>query len=131
MMIAVAVPDDEEAEFTERQREVLDVVLALMVEEGDGFSVARIARAASCSKETLYKWFGDRDGILTATVQWQASRVRAYRKSSLRRALRNKKKKWQSGFCENNNMKLFVGREHKKSENAPTPWHKARKAQVE
>ncbi len=76
MMIAAATIDGE-AEFTERQREVLDVVLSLMVEEGDGFSVARIARAASCSKETLYKWFGDRDGILTATVQWQASRVRA------------------------------------------------------
>eukprot|EP00873_Tetraselmis_striata_P030860 jgi/Tetstr1/451124/TSEL_038160.t1 len=35
-----------------------------------------VARRASCSKETLYKWFGDRDGLLTATVQWQASKVR-------------------------------------------------------
>jgi AcrR family transcriptional regulator len=34
-----------------------------------------VARRASCSKETLYKWFGDRDGLLTATVRWQASRV--------------------------------------------------------
>lgn len=66
-----------ETEFTPRQREVLDAVLKLMVETGDGFSVARIARVASCSKETLYKWFGDRDGILAATVQWQASKVRA------------------------------------------------------
>lgn len=65
-----------ESDFTPRQREVLDVVLSLMKEEGAGFSVARIARAASCSKETLYKWFGDRDGILAATVQWQAARVR-------------------------------------------------------
>lgn len=63
-------------EFTERQCEVLDVVLKLMVAEGDGFSVAAVARAASCSKETLYKWFGDRDGLLTATVRWQASKVR-------------------------------------------------------
>ncbi|MBW3095866.1 TetR/AcrR family transcriptional regulator C-terminal domain-containing protein [Pseudohoeflea coraliihabitans] len=70
-------PAAGEADFTPRQREVLDVVLQLMVEEGDGFSVARIAQAASCSKETLYKWFGDRDGILTATVRWQAARVRA------------------------------------------------------
>ncbi|WP_158285764.1 TetR/AcrR family transcriptional regulator C-terminal domain-containing protein [Pseudohoeflea suaedae] len=76
-MISEALQDETENGFTERQREVLDVVLGLMVAEGDGFSVARIARAASCSKETLYKWFGDRDGILTATVQWQASRVRA------------------------------------------------------
>jgi AcrR family transcriptional regulator len=39
--------------------------------------MAAVARRASCSKETLYKWFGDRDGLLTATVQWQASKVRA------------------------------------------------------
>jgi AcrR family transcriptional regulator len=71
---AVALPVDDE--FTERQREVLDAVLKLMVAEGDGFSVAAVARAASCSKETLYKWFGDRDGLLTATVRWQASKVR-------------------------------------------------------
>ncbi len=38
-----------------------------------------MARRASCSKETLYKWFGDRDGLLTATVRWQASRVHAGR----------------------------------------------------
>ena len=62
--------------LSERQQEVLDAVLKLMVAEGDGFSVAAVARAASCSKETLYKWFGDRDGLLTATVRWQASKVR-------------------------------------------------------
>ncbi|OCW55724.1 TetR family transcriptional regulator [Hoeflea olei] len=62
--------------MSERQQEVLDAVLKLMVAEGDGFSVAAVARAASCSKETLYKWFGDRDGLLTATVRWQASKVR-------------------------------------------------------
>src|SRR5690606_11389623 len=38
-----------------------------------------VARRASCSKETLYKWFGDRDGLLTATVQWQATKVRVPR----------------------------------------------------
>ena len=49
--------------FSPRQREVLGAVLDLMVEEGDGFSMAAVARRASCSKETLYKWFGDRDGL--------------------------------------------------------------------
>jgi AcrR family transcriptional regulator len=63
-------------EFSVRQREVLDAVLALMVEEGDGFSMAAVCRRASCSKETLYNWFGDRDGLLAATVRWQASKVR-------------------------------------------------------
>ncbi|MEZ5812146.1 MAG: TetR/AcrR family transcriptional regulator C-terminal domain-containing protein [Rhizobiaceae bacterium] len=65
-----------EPEFSPRQREVLDAVLALMVEEGATFSTAKVARAAACSKETLYRWFGDRDGLLTATVRWQASKVR-------------------------------------------------------
>ncbi len=62
-------------DLSARQREVLDVVLQLMVEAGDAFSLAKVAKRASCSKETLYNWFGDRDGLLTATVQYQASKV--------------------------------------------------------
>lgn len=62
-------------DLSARQREVLDVVLQLMLEAGDGFSMAKVCRRASCSKETLYNWFGDRDGLLTATVQYQASKV--------------------------------------------------------
>lgn len=69
---------DSQAEaLTPRQLAVLDAVLGLMVEKGDQLTMAAVARRASCSKETLYKWFGDRDGLLTATVQWQASKVRA------------------------------------------------------
>jgi AcrR family transcriptional regulator len=63
-------------QLTERQKDVLDAALALMMEAGDQLTMTGVARRASCSKETLYKWFGDRDGLLTATVQWQASRVR-------------------------------------------------------
>lgn len=63
------------SEFTPRQREVLGVVLDLMVEAGDDFSLAKVCKRASCSKQTLYSWFGDRDGLLTATVRWQASKV--------------------------------------------------------
>ncbi|WP_353181714.1 TetR/AcrR family transcriptional regulator C-terminal domain-containing protein [Bosea sp. (in: a-proteobacteria)] len=63
--------------LTARQQAVLDAVLSLMVERGSGLTMTAVARRASCSKETLYKWFGDRDGLLTATVQWQASKVRA------------------------------------------------------
>ena len=58
-----------------RQQAVLDAVLDLMVEAGDQLTMDAVARRASCSKETLYKWFRDRDGLLTATVRWQASRV--------------------------------------------------------
>lgn len=64
-------------EPTPRQGEVLDAVLDLLVESGDALTMNAVARRASCSKETLYKWFGDRDGLLAATVRWQASKVRA------------------------------------------------------
>lgn len=62
---------------TARQQAVLDAVLDLLVEGGDQLTMTAVARRASCSKETLYKWFGDRDGLLAATVRWQASKVRA------------------------------------------------------
>ena len=65
-----------ETALTERQKDVLDAALALLVEAGDKLTMTSVARRASCSKESLYKWFGDRDGLLTATVQWQASKVR-------------------------------------------------------
>jgi AcrR family transcriptional regulator len=60
-----------------RQEEVLDAVLDLLAEGRDALTMSAVAERASCSKETLYKWFGDRDGMLTATVRWQASKVRA------------------------------------------------------
>jgi AcrR family transcriptional regulator len=62
-------------ELTARQQAVLDATLAALVEEGDALTMSSVSRRASCSKETLYKWFGDRDGLLTATVRWQASKV--------------------------------------------------------
>lgn len=68
--------DSERGEgMSARQQAVLDAVLGLLVEAGDQLTMTAVARRASCSKETLYKWFGDRDGLLTATVQWQASKV--------------------------------------------------------
>lgn len=70
-----AVMVGEEA-LTPRQQEVLTAALELLVEGREGLTMAAVARRASCSKETLYKWFGDRDGLLTATVQWQAAKVR-------------------------------------------------------
>ena len=62
--------------LTERQRAVLDATLELIVKGQRPLSMIAVARAASCSKETLYRWFGDRDGLLTATVRWQAAKVR-------------------------------------------------------
>ena len=70
-------PASGDAGFSARQNEVLEVALKLLVEGGDkALTTAALARAANCSKESLYKWFGDRDGLLAAIVTHQASRVR-------------------------------------------------------
>ena len=73
--MGVALKQRDEV-FTPRQQVVLTAALDLLVEGGDALTMTAVARRASCSKETLYKWFGDRDGLLTATVQWQAAKVR-------------------------------------------------------
>ena len=62
--------------LTERQEQVLDATLELLIEHAAGVTMIAVARKASCSKETLYKWFGDRDGLLAATVRYQASKVK-------------------------------------------------------
>ncbi len=75
-MRAAADTESGTREPNPRQEEVLDAVLDLLAEGGDALTMSAVAQKASCSKETLYKWFGDRDGLLTATVQWQAAKVR-------------------------------------------------------
>ena len=75
-MLDRAAANTGESEISPRQRELLAVTLDLMVEAGDGLTMKAVAHRANCSKETLYKWFGDREGLLTATVQWQAAKVR-------------------------------------------------------
>ncbi|MCF3640538.1 TetR/AcrR family transcriptional regulator C-terminal domain-containing protein [Rhizobium sp. TRM95111] len=66
-----------ENDLTERQSAVLDCALALLVEGGErALTTAGVARAANCSKESLYKWFGDRDGLLSAMIGHQAGKVR-------------------------------------------------------
>ncbi|MBO6755977.1 MAG: TetR/AcrR family transcriptional regulator [Roseibium sp.] len=62
--------------FTPRQKAVLEHALGLLVEGGEkALTTAGLARTANCSKESLYKWFGDRDGLLAAVVAYQASKV--------------------------------------------------------
>ncbi|MFN0264233.1 TetR/AcrR family transcriptional regulator C-terminal domain-containing protein [Tepidamorphus sp. 3E244] len=69
-----ALPD---ATFSDRQNEVLQTALRLLVEGGEkALTTAALARTANCSKESIYKWFGDRDGLLASIVTYQASRVR-------------------------------------------------------
>ncbi|CAH0341217.1 TetR/AcrR family transcriptional regulator [Rhizobium sp. CECT 9324] len=69
----------QNTEFTPRQNAVLAEALRLLVEGGDkAVTTAGLARAANCSKESLYKWFGDRDGLLSAMISYQASKVRTF-----------------------------------------------------
>lgn len=64
-------------EFSARQIAVLEEALRLLVAGGEkALTTAGVARAANCSKESLYKWFGDRDGLLSAMIAYQASKVR-------------------------------------------------------
>ena len=59
-----------------RQLEVLEAALGVLVRDGGRLTMSAVAAEANCSKETLYKWFGGRDGLLTAIVRWQAAQVR-------------------------------------------------------
>jgi len=71
-------------ELTPRQRDVLERALELLVAGGEkAVTTAGLARAANCSKESLYKWFGDRDGLLAAIIAHQASKVRGFKDTGL------------------------------------------------
>jgi len=71
--------DGAEQGFTPRQHAVLERALELLVAGGErALTTAGVARAANCSKESLYKWFGDRDGLLAAMIAHQASKVRGF-----------------------------------------------------
>ncbi|WEK49804.1 MAG: TetR/AcrR family transcriptional regulator [Candidatus Kaistia colombiensis] len=64
--------------YSPRQNAVLESALGLLVEGGErALTTAGVARAANCSKESLYKWFGDRDGLLAAMITFQSSKVKA------------------------------------------------------
>jgi AcrR family transcriptional regulator len=52
---------------------VLDATFELLVERGyQGTTMAAVAERAGSSKETLYAWFGSKQGLFTALVRRQA-----------------------------------------------------------
>lgn len=70
------VAADPAETYSPRQAEVLERALELLVEGGEkALTTANLARAANCSKESLYRWFGDRDGLLAAVITHQAGKV--------------------------------------------------------
>jgi AcrR family transcriptional regulator len=60
-----------------RSRQILGATLRLVRDHGTTVSTAQIAAQANCSKETLYNWFDDRDGIFLALVDEQAKGMNA------------------------------------------------------
>lgn len=57
----------------ERRQEILAATFKVLRREGAiGASTAKIAAAANCSKETIYNWFGDREGLFCALVEEQS-----------------------------------------------------------
>jgi AcrR family transcriptional regulator len=52
---------------------VLDATFELLVERGyQGTTMAAVAQRAGSSKETLYAWFGSKQGLFTALIRRQA-----------------------------------------------------------
>jgi AcrR family transcriptional regulator len=53
----------------ERKHEILAATLSVLRTQGvTAISTAKIAAEAKCSKETIYSWFGDREGLYTSLV---------------------------------------------------------------
>lgn len=58
----------------DREAAILDAALTELVESGPaGLSMAKVAARAGASKETLYAWFDNRDGLITALIDRSAN----------------------------------------------------------
>lgn len=61
----------------ERQAEIAEAAYGLLEVHGyGGTSMLQIAKAAKASNETLYRWYGDKDGLFIAMVRDNAREVR-------------------------------------------------------
>lgn len=61
-----------------RRAAVLDAALAELLDHGaEGLRMQAVAARAGSSKETLYHWFGNRQGLLAALVEHQSEQVNA------------------------------------------------------
>jgi AcrR family transcriptional regulator len=65
-------------EQAQRRQEALDAALAELVERGlEQTTMQAVAARTGSSKESLYAWFGSRDGLLGALIERQAAEVGA------------------------------------------------------
>ncbi|MGJ8617540.1 MAG: TetR/AcrR family transcriptional regulator [Sulfitobacter sp.] len=59
-----------------RMREIEAVAYDLLKRDGyDGTSMLAVARAAKASNETMYRWYGDKNGLFESMVQANAAEV--------------------------------------------------------
>lgn len=66
------------SEKDKRTDEILSAAMDILVEKGwSGASMVAIARRANASKETLYAWFGNRQGLFAALIRRNAGQVDA------------------------------------------------------
>lgn len=66
------------AERERRREAVLDAAEAVMLEVGyEQATMLAIAQRAGASKETLYSWFGNRDGLVSALIERSADQSAA------------------------------------------------------
>lgn len=67
---------DEKAR-RKREAEIYRAAYDLLAQHGyGGASMLRIAKAAKASNETLYRWYGDKDGLFKAMVRDNAAETR-------------------------------------------------------
>lgn len=73
-----------EAEREQRRQEALEAALAEIAERGyEAVSMLDVARRAQSSKQSLYAWFGDKEGMVRAVILDQSRRTN----EAVRRAL--------------------------------------------
>jgi AcrR family transcriptional regulator len=67
-----------------REAAIIDAAFKLLSEKGYGAtSMLAVARAAKASNETLYRWYGDKNGLFRALIVANAAEVKAHLDASL------------------------------------------------
>ncbi|SDD81007.1 DNA-binding transcriptional regulator, AcrR family [Paracoccus isoporae] len=60
-----------------RHETIAAAAYALLAEHGyGGTSMLRVAKTASASNETLYRWYGDKDGLFAQMIEDNAAEIR-------------------------------------------------------
>ena len=73
-----------DVERQDRHRAITAAAYRLLEAKGyGGTSMLRVARAARASNETLYRWYGDKNGLFAAMVEDNAAEVRRVIESAL------------------------------------------------